>query len=59
MKTIKNKKEISVIEQLRAIRDNISLDIQDMTFEQLKKYIEARLTLHPKEAWSQKIQKEK
>ena len=59
MKTIKNKKEISVIEQLRAIRDNISLDIQDMTFEQLKNYIEARLTLHPKEAWSQKIQKEK
>jgi len=37
MKTIKKKKEESAIQQLRAIRDKIGLEIQDMTFEQLKK----------------------
>jgi len=51
MKTIKKKKEKSAIEQLREIRDKISLDIQDMTFDQLKKYVEERLTLHPIGAW--------
>ena len=50
MKTIKKKKEKSAIQQLRDIRDKIGLDIQNMTFEQLKKYIEERLTLHPR-AW--------
>ena len=39
------------VEQLREIRDRISLEIQDMTFEQLKKYIDAQLTLHPKKVW--------
>jgi hypothetical protein len=51
IKTIKKKKEKSAIEQLREIRDKISLDIQYMTFDQLKKYVEERLTLHPIEAW--------
>ena len=51
MKTAKKKKEKSAIEQLREIRDKISLDIQDMTFEQLKKYVEERLTLHPTAVW--------
>ncbi|MFA5781196.1 MAG: hypothetical protein WC868_02885 [Bacteroidales bacterium] len=51
MKTKKKKKEKSAIEQLREIRDKISLDIQDMTFDQLKKYVEERLTLHPTAAW--------
>jgi len=51
MKIEKGKKEKSAIEELRKIRDEISLDIQDMTFQQLKKYVEERLTLHPKSAW--------
>ena len=51
MKTTKTKKEKSAILQLRNIRDKIGLDIQDMTFEQLKKYIEERLTLHPTAVW--------
>ena len=54
MKIAKKKKGKSVIEQLRDIRDQISLDIQDMTFDQLKKYVEERLTLHPTRAWSRK-----
>lgn len=56
MKTEKNKKEKSAIEQLREIRDKISIDIQDMTFEQLKKYVEERLTLHPAGAWQKQVE---
>lgn len=45
--------EKSTIEQLREIRDKISMDIKDMTSEQLQRYIEQRLTetLHPKADW--------
>lgn len=45
------KKEKSTINELRKIRDKISLDIQDMDFEQLKKYVDERLKLHAKEVW--------
>lgn len=45
------RQEKSEIQQLRDIRDNIGLDIQNMTFEQLKTYIEERLTLHPTSSW--------
>lgn len=51
MKNKKQEKEKSAIEQLREIRNKISLDIQDMTFDQLKKYVEERLTLHPTRVW--------
>ena len=53
MKTEKQQTGKSTIEQLREIRDKISAETQDMTFEQLKKYIEERMTesLHPKSAW--------
>ena len=51
MKNTKKKKEKSAIQELRDIRDKIGLEIQDMTFEQLKNYIEKRLTLHPARAW--------
>ena len=53
MKTEKQKTGISTILQLREIRDKISAETQDMTFEKLQKYIEERLTetLHPKASW--------
>ncbi len=51
MKTEKKAKTESPVEQLREIRDSISTEIQDMTFEQLKKYIDAQLTLHSKKVW--------
>ena len=51
MRTKEKKIEKSAVEQLRAIRDKINLDIQDMTFEQLKKYLEGKLTLHSKSVW--------
>ena len=53
MKTDKPQTEISTIEQLRVIRDKISAETQNMTFEQFKIYVEERLqeTLHPNATW--------
>lgn len=53
MKTEKQQIGKSTIEQLREIRDKISAETQDMTFEQLKKYVEDRMTetLHPSAVW--------
>ena len=53
MKTEKHLTGKSTIEQLREIREKISAETQDMSFEQLKKYIEERMTetLHPTAAW--------
>jgi hypothetical protein len=56
MKTDIQKIEKSTIEQLLEIRDKISSETQNMTFEQLKKYIDENLksTLHPKAAWRER-----
>ena len=43
---IKEKK--TSVQQLRIIRNNIGLEIQDMKFEELKKYIEERITNNAK-----------
>jgi len=51
MKKEKKKKEKSTLELLREIRDQISLETQDMTFEELKKYIEKQPTLFPNAIW--------
>ena len=39
--------EKTLIEQLREIRDRISLDIKDLTTEQMKEYFSKQKTLHP------------
>ena len=53
MKTKKPQFNKSTMEQLQKIRDKISAETQDMTFEQLKKYVDDRLTetLHPTAVW--------
>jgi len=53
MKAEKQKNTKSTIELLREIRDKISAETQDMTFDQLKKYVDEYLTetLHPNVAW--------
>lgn len=50
----KQKTGKSIMEELREIRDKISLETQDMTYEELRKYIDKRLsgTLHSKEVWN-------
>jgi len=49
-KEIKKTEEITLIEQLREIRDKISLDIKDLSIEQMKEYFSKQKTLHPT-AW--------
>lgn len=51
MKTIE-KKEKSVLQELRDIRDKLSEEIKDMSYEELLAYIDKQETLHPKANWS-------
>ena len=43
MKTIKNKKDFDAVRMMRDIRDKISLEIKDMSFEELRNYIDCKL----------------
>jgi len=53
MNAVEEKKEKSTLEQLREIRDKISAETQNMTFSELKKYVEYQLqeSLYPKSVW--------
>jgi len=48
------KEEKSIMQQLRDIRDKISMDIQDMNYEQLKAYFNKQKTIYPKSVWEKK-----
>jgi hypothetical protein len=50
MKT-KEKKQKSVLLQLRDIRDRLSKEMKAMTYEQLKEYLDKQKTLHSKGVW--------
>jgi len=60
MKTKENRKrtsgktELSVMKQLRKIRDKVSLEIKDMTYEQLKEYLNKQKKIYPKRSGSAK-----
>lgn len=43
MKTIKKEKEFDAVKMMRDIRNKISIETQNMTFEELKKYISASI----------------
>ena len=43
--------EKTLIEQLREIRERISLNIKDLTTEQVKEYFSKQKTLHPISVW--------
>ena len=43
METKKKEKVFDAVKMMREIRDKISAETQNMTFEELKKYIEARI----------------
>lgn len=51
MKKENIKAETDTINKLREIRDKIGIEIHDLSFEQLKKYIENKITLHPTSIW--------
>ena len=44
----------SAIQQLRKIRDKIGIEIEDMSFEELKKYIDEKSKIFPKMVWQKK-----
>jgi hypothetical protein len=46
--------EKTFVEQMRDIRDNLSLEIKDLTLEQLKDYLQSKKTLHPANVWLKK-----
>jgi hypothetical protein len=56
MKTKENRKRppgktnLPVMKQLRKIRDKVSLEIKDMTYEQLKEYLTKQKKLYPKKS---------
>lgn len=53
MKTKDNaKEEHNLLEQLREIRDQLSLEMKDMTLEQIKEYLKRKETLHPTGIWN-------
>lgn len=43
METKQKEKEIDPVKMMREIRDKISTETQNMTFEELEKYIEVRI----------------
>lgn len=50
-KEIKKSEEQTLIEQLREIRDKMSLEIKDLTNEQMSEYFSKQRTLLPNRAW--------
>ncbi|MBK7036712.1 MAG: hypothetical protein IPI31_15575 [Bacteroidetes bacterium] len=44
MKTINKEKQFDAVKMMRDIRDKISSDTQNMTFDELKNYIKQQLT---------------
>jgi hypothetical protein len=56
MKTTKEKKETSTVEELRQIRDKIGSEIKDMTYDQLKEYINSKLSLHNTSVWPKGVE---
>ena len=44
MKTIKNEKQFDAVKMMRDLREKISSETQNMTFEELKAYIKKQLS---------------
>lgn len=45
---MKTKPEKTMIDELREIRDKISDDLKDLSFDEMMEYLEKRNALHPK-----------
>jgi len=43
MKTIKKEKTFDAVKMMRDIRDKVSSETQNMTFEELKEYIQTKI----------------
>ncbi|WP_196937123.1 hypothetical protein [Sphingobacterium hungaricum] len=47
----KTKKELSVVQQLRQVRDKINDEIKDLSPKELMEYIKKQKTLRPTSVW--------
>ncbi|MBE0638477.1 MAG: hypothetical protein IH598_08155 [Bacteroidales bacterium] len=45
---MKTKPEKTMIDELREIRDKISDELKDLSFDEMMEYLEKRKALHPK-----------
>ena len=54
MKTLE-KTDKTLIEELKEIRDKMSVDMKDMRLEQIKNYLKKKETLHPKQFWRKEL----
>ncbi len=48
MKNSRKEKDFDAVQMMRDIRDRISLEIKDMTYEELRVYIDAKLAAKAK-----------
>jgi hypothetical protein len=55
----KDREEKSIMEQLRDIRDKLSLEIQDMSPDESKKYLDSKPSLFPDAPWGKKCKVKK
>ena len=46
-----NSDKQSLVEELRLIRDNLNLEMKDLTIAELKKFLNKKKTLHPNTVW--------
>lgn len=51
---MKIKEKKSIIQELREIRDKISLETMDMSFDELKEYIASNSKIHVVSVWKNK-----
>ena len=55
--TDENKTNLTLIDELREIRNKMSLEMQDMTLAQIKDYLKEKETLHPPAVWQKANQR--
>lgn len=47
----KIKNEQSLVDELRLIRDNLNLEMKDLTIAEIKEFLNKKKTLHPNTVW--------
>jgi hypothetical protein len=50
-KIVKANSELTVVEQLRLVRDKINEEIKDLSPKEILEYIKSQHTLHPISVW--------
>lgn len=54
LSVMKSKEKKSIMQELREIRDKISVETMDMSFEELKEYLTLNSKIHDEAVWKSK-----